>query len=244
MSYSFEELIKNPVLPIFSPEDEDFDYSSYMDDLLGLGNEKMDIYNLKNEDNLYKKLKGYIIIARRGSSVTHPDNYEGGDWGVEFSDEFIEENFNDFKKLIHENVDEIFQNLSSRWILALLNNFYDIGNDKEKASVLAISTLGEIHRYNGLFLNSLRDTIPDLTYLLEENKLKCMNEGLDQGDDYLALFKRIKHSMTKDTKPLVEGLINRWLGEDDFILNLFNRFHVYDIKNDILDGFGDGSWRD
>ena len=104
--------------------------------------------------------------------------------------------------------------------------------------------MGEIHRYNGLFLNSLRDTIPDLTYLLMENKLEWMNEELDQGDDYLALFKRIKHSMTKDTKPLVEGLINRWFGEDDFILNLFNQFHVYDIKNDILDGFRDGSWRD
>ena len=54
------------------------------------------IYNLKNEDNLYKKLKGYIIIARRGSRVTHPDNYDGGDWGVEFSDEFIESSDSEF----------------------------------------------------------------------------------------------------------------------------------------------------
>jgi len=48
------------------------------------------------------------------------------------------------------------------------------------------------------------------------------------------LFKRIRHSITKDTKPLVEGLIKRYFDEDKFIFNLFNQFEFNDMKKDIL----------
>ena len=37
-----------------------------------------------------------------------------------------------------------------------------------------------------------------------------------------AFDEAIRHSITKDTKPLVEGLIKRYFDEDKFIFNLFS----------------------
>lgn len=212
----------------FEPENKDFDYNQYMHELGGFGwQEEYDIWNLENEDNIYKKLKGYIAIFRRHTRISHHEN--SGNWDDTFSNEFVEKSFSNFKELIHENTDEIFKNLSSRWILSILNCFYDVGSDEEKSSALAISTLGEIHRYTVMFLY----TIPDIDDILE-NKLVRSNPILSNGDDYICLFKRIRHSITKDTKPLVEGLIKRYFDEDKFIFNLFNQFEFNDMKKDIL----------
>ena len=61
----------------------DFDYSAYVESLGGrtkvdgkfVDKEGMDINNLDKEDNIYKKLKGYIILAKK--QYENPKKFSG-----------------------------------------------------------------------------------------------------------------------------------------------------------------------
>tara|TARA_R100000008_G_C3581385_1_gene168763 strand:- start:1705 stop:2397 length:693 start_codon:yes stop_codon:yes gene_type:complete len=98
-----------------------------------------DIENLKDEDNLYKKLKGYICLQRRYIRM----------FGIPrakfLTEEFFQENMNDFRKLLRENIDEIIRNLSgTKWLPSIMKCFFDCGTKKEKIQVVILTSLMQL----------------------------------------------------------------------------------------------------
>jgi hypothetical protein len=217
--YKDHELIEKII--IFKPENKDFNYNKYMDLLGGYGGEEMDIFNLENEDNIYKKLKGHIIICRR-----YGDNVGGftkdGPIAMEykFTEEFVIENFNNFKKIVNENMDELIQNLNSRWLQSILECYVDLGTDKEKISALAVL----------VFLTSdiLYTRIAQPSDEAGGNENNCYN-----------LFIRIKRNLTDETSPLIIELVERLFANNNFILNRYNKISKRDVKEQVLGLFGD-----
>ena len=213
------ELIEKII--IFKPENKDFNYNKYMDLLGGYGKEEMDIFNLENEDNIYKKLKGHIIICRR-----YGDNVGGftkdGPIAMEykFTEEFVIENFNNFKKIVNENMDELIQNLNSRWLQSILECYVDLGTDKEKISALAVL----------VFL------ISDILYT---RIVQPSDETGGNENNYYNLFKRIKRNLTDETSPLIIELVERLFANNNFILNRYNEISKRDVKEQVLGLFGD-----
>jgi len=206
---------------IFKPENKDFNYNKYMDLLGGYGKEEMDIFNLENEDNIYKKLKGHIIICRR-----YGDNVGGftkdGPIAMEykFTEEFVIENFNNFKKIVNENMDELIQNLNSRWLQSILECYVDLGTDKEKISALAVL----------VFLTS------DILYT---RIVQPPGETEGNENNYYNLFKRIKRNLTDETSPLIIELVERLFANNNFILNRYNKISKRDVKEQVLGLFRD-----
>ena len=217
--YKDHELIEKII--IFKPENKDFNYNKYMDLLGGYGGEEMDIFNLENEDNIYKKLKGHIIICRR-----YGDNVGGftkdGPIAMEykFTEEFVIENFNNFKKIVNENMDELIQNLNSRWLQSILECYVDLGTDKEKISALAVS----------VFL------ISDILYT---RIVQPSDETGGNENNYYNLFKRIKRNLTDETSPLIIELVERLFANNNFILNRYNKISKRDVKEQVLGLFRD-----
>ena len=207
---------------IFKPENKDFNYNKYMDLLGGYGGEEMDIFNLENEDNIYKKLKGHIIICRR-----YGDNVGGftkdGPIAMEykFTEEFVIENFNNFKKIVNENMDELIQNLNSRWLQSILECYVDLGTDKERISALSVSAV--------ISLNIIYELIVQGA---EENELVTEN-------NYYNLFSRIKRNLTDETSPLIIELVERLFANNNFILNRYNKISKRDVKEQVLGLFRD-----
>ena len=214
------ELIEKNI--IFKPENKDFNYNKYMDLLDGYGKEEMDIFNLENEDNIYKKLKGHIIICRR-----YGDNVGGftkdGPIAMEykFTEEFVIENFNNFKKIVNENMDELIQNLNSRWLQSILECYVDLGTDKERISALAVSAV--------ISLNIIYERIVQGT---ENNKKVTEN-------NYYNLFSRIKRNLTEEISPLIDELVERLFAKNNFILNRYNEISKRDVKKKVLGLFRD-----
>ena len=202
----------------FEPSSE-FDYNEYMGWLGGHGMEKIDIYNLKDEDNIYKKLKGHIIISRRSA---HRGRFDGQE-KFKFSNKFTNKNFNDFKKLIKENIDELIQNLNSRWIVSILECFFDSGNSDEKISSLVIS-----------FMYNTKEFSDDMFGIVDTYRKENFKH---EGDTFLWMFERLKDSMTEDTEPLVVELVKEFFEDENFILNRLNQFHNRDIKKEVLSLF-------
>ena len=100
-----------------------------------------DIENLKDEDNLYKKLKGYVCLQRRYIKMFGIPRAEY------LTEEFFQENMNDFRQLLRENIDEIIKNLSStKWIPSIMKCFFDCGTKKEKIQVVILISLLQLSR--------------------------------------------------------------------------------------------------
>ena len=123
----------------FEPEKWDSSkYDSYMDwcggvsysgsdDIPNKFVDNFDMQNLKNEDNLYKKLKGYICMCRRYLE------YQGYPKPDFITEEFVQENMNDFRELLKDNIDEILTNLSmTKWLYSIIICFIDLGTEEEK----------------------------------------------------------------------------------------------------------------
>ena len=60
--------------------------------------DNFDIQNLKNEDNIYKKLKGYICMCRRYLE------YQGYPRPEFMTEEFLQKNMSDFRELLKNNI--------------------------------------------------------------------------------------------------------------------------------------------
>lgn len=161
-----EKLNRSKHMP-FEPEKwEEFNdmtrahrYDLYMDWCGGIDYEKLieirdgnrvyaqtdnfDIQNLKNEDNLYKKLKGYICMCRRYLE------YQGYPKPDFITEEFLQKNMNDFRQLLKENMDEILTNLSmTKWLYSIIICFIDLGTEEEKTKCKLLVSLMQLNRIN------------------------------------------------------------------------------------------------
>ena len=103
-------------------------YDYYMDWCGGINynshtfEDNVDLYNPELEDNLYKKLKAYILLCRR---------YR--DKQINMSTEKLRNHLNNFKNLIEDNFQEIINNLgATKWITSILMCFYDLGTVDER----------------------------------------------------------------------------------------------------------------
>jgi len=105
--------------------------------------DNFDIQNLKNEDNLYKKLKGYICMCRRYLE------YQGYSKPEFMTEEFLQKNMNDFRELLKKNVDEILTNLSmTKWLYSIIICFIDLGTEEEKTKCKLLVSLMQLNRIN------------------------------------------------------------------------------------------------
>ena len=206
----------------FESENKNFDYNIYMRLLGGYGGETMDIYNLEDEDNIYKKIKGHIIICRRYKDGVGGFTKDGQPIPQKnkFTEEFVIENFNNFKKIVNENMDELIQNLDSRWLQSILECYIDYGTDKEKISALAVL----------VFLTS------DILYT---RIVQPPDETEGNENNYYNLFKRIKRNLTDETSPLIIELVERLFANDNFILNRYNEISKIDVEEKVLNLFKD-----
>ena len=115
-----------------SPENYDNEYC-----------DNFDIQNLKDEDNLYKKLKGYICICRRYLE------YQGYSKPEFMTEEFLQKNMNDFRELLKNNIDEILVNLSmTKWLYSIAVCFIDLGTEEEKTKCKLLVSLMQLNRIN------------------------------------------------------------------------------------------------
>jgi len=139
----------------FEPEKWDSSkYDSYMDwcggvsysgsdDIPNKFVDNFDMQNLKNEDNLYKKLKGYICMCRRYLE------YQGYPKPDFITEEFVQENMNDFRELLKDNIDEILTNLSmTKWLYSIIICFIDLGTEEEKTKCKLLVSLMQLNRIN------------------------------------------------------------------------------------------------
>ena len=105
-------------------------YDYYMDWCGGINygsehtfEDNVDLYNPELEDNLYKKLKAYILLCRR---------YR--DKQINMSTKKLRNHLNNFKNLIEDNFQEIINNLgATKWITSILMCFYDLGTVDERS---------------------------------------------------------------------------------------------------------------
>ena len=105
--------------------------------------DNFDIQNLKDEDNLYKKLKGYICMCRRYLE------YQGYSKPEFMTEEFLQKNMNDFRELLKNNIDEILVNLSmTKWLYSIAVCFIDLGTEEEKTKCKLLVSLMQLNRIN------------------------------------------------------------------------------------------------
>ena len=115
-----------------SPENYDNEYC-----------DNFDIQNLKDEDNLYKKLKGYICMCRRYLE------YQGYSKPEFMTEEFLQKNMNDFRELLKNKLDEILVNLSmTKWLYSIAVCFIDLGTEEEKTKCKLVGALMQLNRIN------------------------------------------------------------------------------------------------
>lgn len=118
-------------------------YDSYMDWCGGINydsqyifEDNVDLYNPDLEDNLYKKIKAYILLCRR---------YR--DKQISMSDKKIQVHLSNFKSLVEDNFQEIVNNLgATKWITSILMCFYDLGSVDEKSYSKQIIYLLSLNR--------------------------------------------------------------------------------------------------
>lgn len=74
---------------------------------------------IPEHDNLYVKLKSYIIILRRENNLSI---------------------FKLFKHIVENNINIVLK-LNSRWLISIADTYIDHGNDNEKKTALLISSI-------------------------------------------------------------------------------------------------------
>ena len=124
-------------------------YDEYMDWLGGINpmnNYTDNVNSLKpnDEDNLYKKLKAYILLCRRyrddrgyynASGVYIRTFYEGSVRGItkNITKKEIRLHLDNLKILVNDNFNEIVNNLiMTKWYVSIAMCFIDLGTEEEK----------------------------------------------------------------------------------------------------------------
>ena len=149
--------------------------------------DNVDILNVSDEDNLYKKIKAYILISRRWHDRGNPNTGFVSGFSIydsTWTEKRLRKEMNDFKELILDNIEELILNLSGRWLFAgILLCFIDNGTDEEKFIALSLLILMLINRVNFKASSSLaprgkRDIWSQQNYMMEEEKEFLINKVL------------------------------------------------------------------
>jgi len=153
------------------PVDRNKQYDIYMEWCGGIEGGKnydnVDLHNLKKEDNLYKKLIGYILICRRYESKLVWDGSSTYNLGMDEKE--FQDNMNDFRKLLKDNLEEIILNLGyTKWITSILRSFVHLGTDREKFNVLILIGLLSLNRID----LSRGRTLFTEDFLMNESQIK------------------------------------------------------------------------
>jgi hypothetical protein len=121
-------------------EERSVEYSFYMEWLGGINphyeyTDNVNVLNPKDEDNLYKKLKAYILLCRRYRDRNTGDMY----WLTRekpyrhIQSEDMRKHLDDLKELVTDNFNEIVNNLvMSKWFASIVMCFLDLGSEDEK----------------------------------------------------------------------------------------------------------------
>ena len=149
--------------------------------------DNVDILNVSDEDNLYKKIKAYILISRRWHDRGNPNTGFVSGFSIydsTWTEKRLRKEMNDFKELILDNIEELILNLSGRWLFAgILLCFIDNGTDEEKFIALSLLILMLINRVNlnassSLAPRGIRDIWSQQNYMMEEEKEFLINKVL------------------------------------------------------------------
>ena len=152
--------------------DRNAKYDTYMDWLGGLNS--MDDYtdnvnSLKpnDEDNLYKKLKAYILLCRR-----YRDDKKVLSYKKSISKVDLQNHLNDLQKLVQDNFNEIIKNLSmTKWIYSILMCYLDLGNEEQKFYAKTLVLTLHLDRIN-FFRGRTFTTFDELTLRTQYDKIK------------------------------------------------------------------------
>jgi len=198
--------------------------------------DNVDILNPADEDNLYKKLKAYILLIRRfrdrGSKV---DNRWNGlyAWGVrDLTEEQFKSHMSDFKVLLKENKNEIFDTLgTTKWITSIIMCFYDCGTEEEKFQCLLLLMVFILNRVDfargrTLFTEDLIAAAYERNFLLDEVNQMDMN-------NFKLFFENLMEVLFDKEK---KSLIYPRRGPDGLVLKrefqLFPNFLRYWLKEE------------
>jgi|TARA_Y100000310_G_scaffold295691_1_gene327282 hypothetical protein len=171
-------------------------YKEFQTDGQFVATERIDIYNLNKEDNIYKKLKGHIIICRR--------YVQGILDGNKYPKKLVEKNFKDFKELIQENSEEFIQNLNTRWLTSIMKCYIDCGNNEEKMYGMIVIILEGFHEID----NRVRD--------LNHGHWKVKHPWAP-----VPIFEYLNIASNGNINPIIKGVVKKLLDDENFLLNRY-----------------------
>ena len=165
--------------------DRNAKYDTYMDWLGGINSayefkniesnkyftDNIDVMQPEKNDNLYKKLKAYILLCRR---------YRDGN--IVLERQHIRKHLDDLKKLMEENLNEIINNLiMTKWYVSILMCFLDLGTYEEKTyfkKILIYMNLSKLDFTRGRTLFS-GDDLTNQTLLKKSKHIQSSNQLLE-----------------------------------------------------------------
>jgi len=75
--------------------------------------------------------------------------YQGYSRPEFMTEDFLQENMNDFRELLKDNIDEILINLSmTKWLYSAIICFIDLGTEEEKTKCKLLVSLMQLNRIN------------------------------------------------------------------------------------------------
>ena len=111
-------------------------YGQYMDWLGGINNvdeytDNVNPMKPKQENNLYKKLKAYILMCRRYRDEQPTDWHKP--ISIKITKQELQNHLQDLQKLLDDNFEEILNNLIlTKWFSSILMCFFDLGTSQQK----------------------------------------------------------------------------------------------------------------
>jgi hypothetical protein len=111
-------------------------YNEYMDWLGGLNHangytDNVNPMKPKQENNLYKKLKAYILLCRRYRDENKVRYHKPK--SIKITKQELQNHLQDLQKLVDENFEEILNNLLlTKWITSIFMCFFDLGTPHQK----------------------------------------------------------------------------------------------------------------
>lgn len=127
-------------------------YDEYMDWLGGINHadgytDNVNPMKPKQENNLYKKLKAYILMCRRYRDESVDDWHKPK--SIKITKQELESHLQDLQRLVEDNFKEIVKNLfMTKWITSIMMCFIDLGNKQQKLYVKKLALLFILNRTN------------------------------------------------------------------------------------------------
>ena len=127
-------------------------YDTYMDWLGGVNEsdgytDNVNPMKPKQENNLYKKLKAYILLCRRYRD-RNKNNWNKSKL-LQITEQELQNHLLDLKKLVEDNFEELVRNLfMTKWITSIMMCFIELGTEKQKNYVKRLTLLFILNRTN------------------------------------------------------------------------------------------------